>query len=74
MFIIGAGGSGDDDESVPLLVYVVAVDIDNDNGRPGIVWWCCRLIKEIDSYPLSRGGFASKNKQIQLKLIDKAML
>ena len=29
-------GSGDDDESVPQLVYVVAVDMDKDSGRPGM--------------------------------------
>ena len=55
MFIDG-GGSGDDEESVPLLVYVVAVEIDNDKGRPEIICWCFEV--QIESYPLSRGGFA----------------
>ena len=53
---IDGGGSGDDEESVPLLVYVVAVEIDNDKGRPETICWCFDV--QIESYPLSRGGFA----------------
>lgn len=49
VFIDGGPGSGDDEESVALLAYVVAVEIDKDNGRPWLVEWVWTLSSAEDS-------------------------